>query len=353
VNQILPQLTATVLQLFSMTKLVTGIACLQLIEHGQLSLDDVDLITTKLPELASQPILLPGLETTPRTRPLTLRHLLTHTSGLAYAFSSPLIEEWAARVSPRASVDALVQPLVFEPGSHYKYSIGIDWAGVLVERVSGLSLEEYFHKNIFGPCGLTTDDITFLPTPGVKARLASMYGRDDDGKVVPSDGLRAVQDWTPEDVTLRLGGAGLLGTADAYLTFLSHLLACRDVDGILTRASFATLFTSALPSRDSEFGAQIYKDVGEIVSNEGLTAPQFTSGEALGHSVGLMLLEAPNPAGRHAGSGFWSGAARTRFWIDPEAGIAAFCGTQMVELDWGAFAQIVSEFEDIVYKELQ
>lgn len=352
-----------VLQLFSMTKLVTSIACIQLAEKGLVRFDDPAVIEKHLPELWAVPILVSvsddgEVRTRPRTKPITLRHLLTHTAGLAYSFASPLLAKWEAAtnapgwLTKGADVAAITQPLVFEPGTDYTYSIALDWAGLLVVRVTGQTLEDYFHDHIFGPIGISRDDITFLPSDKIRHRMTDLYTRDPNtGKVILATPQRPIQEWNPEDIDVQMGGAGLLGTAKAYLTFLSNILKCKDQDGFISRNTFELLFTNALPERDSEYGPAIYKSLGAMADFEGIK--QLADGTKVSHSLGLMLFETDGLHGRKAGTGCWSGAARTRFWIDPVSGIVGFCGTQIFDVDWIHFAKVVDEFETEVYKVLQ
>lgn len=313
-----------------MTKPITSIACLQLIEKGDLSADDPSYIEKYLPELWSQPILT-GFDgdtpiTTPRKTPLTLRHLLTHTSGLTYYFMSPLMAKWEqvnshpSWLAKNAGPESLAQPLMFEPGTAYQYGISLDWAGVLVTRVTGQTLEDYFHQHIFGPSGLTPSDISFYPTEDIKSRLMQGYARAEDGSLEPTPGIRDPFPLTPEDIGLHLGGAGLLGTAKAYMAVSSEILAAKDGKSkVISKQVYDGLFTNAFPPRGE---TTAYEDLGKMLIFEGVTEEQFTSGEAVGHSLGLCLWTADSVDGQKAGSGFWGGAARTRFWIDPKSDIA-------------------------------
>jgi CubicO group peptidase (beta-lactamase class C family) len=223
-----------------MTKLVVSVACLQLAERGLVKFDDPALIEKHCPELVAMPIL-EGFDdnnkpiTRPRTKPLTLRRLLTHTSGLAYGFD-PVQARWdKATGAPvwgaHATVEAFTTPLHFEPGTKYNYSTGIDWAGILVWRVTGKTLEEYFNENIWKPCGIT--GMSFYPTEDIKKHLMGMTGRYQ-GKLVPYPGPRDLQKLNPEDIGVLAGGAGLLGTVKGYVTFLQHILKCKDQPGLIT-----------------------------------------------------------------------------------------------------------------------
>ena len=359
----------TTLQLFSMTKLVTSVACLQLAERGLVSFDDPEVINKHLPELVSLPILegytskeadaKPILKE--RTRPITLRNLLTHTSGEAYNFLSPLQTQWEQEnkhpqwTTPGADpVKPFCTPLLFEPGSRFMYSTGIDWAGVLVWRVTGQTLEEYFDEHIFRPCGTTT--LSFRPHQHIKDHLMGMCVRGKDGKLIVNPGLRDIPNTNPEDVTCFSGGGGLLGTAKDYLGFLTHLLRCQDKPGLISPDSFKLLFTNALPPRDGDH--TVYQDLGLFLSMIGgaMNGGGDPEGKQSGHSLGMGINIVPGPNGRPAFCGFWGGAATTMFWMDPTTGIVTFCGTQLIgspEYPNTAFNNLYAEFERAVYAGLQ
>jgi CubicO group peptidase (beta-lactamase class C family) len=324
-----------------MTKLATSLACLQLVERGALSLDDPSYIKKHLPELWALPILT-GIEDDgteikiSRTQPLTLRHLLTHTCGLAYEFAHPLEMQYAAKhraksmITPNATVAELARgsPLLFEPGTAFAYGPGSDWAGILVQRASGLGLGEYFDKHIFGPVGIREGELTFYPTPEVKSRLMHMCGRTENGTgdVVRSRGWRNVAALETSDIGVPSGGAGLLGSLDAYLTLLRHVLGCRNPGGIITPQTWQLLFTNALPARTPATEEPHYESLGGLVALFGENTPLLCSGEGVGHSLACGVNTADSPHGRRAGSGFWLGAAQSHYWIDPATGIVVSVG---------------------------
>src|SRR5438067_6595261 len=176
----------TVFWIASMTKAITSVAAMQQVEQGTLQLDEP--LGRLLPDLAS-PQVLEGFDEqgAPRLRaakrPITLRHLLTHTAGFTYDIWNPDM----GRYQEHAGVPGVIEcknvtlrtPLVFDPGERWDYGINIDWAGKAVEAVSGQSLEEYFKANIFGPLGMR--DSGFVLGPDQRARLASMHARQPDG----------------------------------------------------------------------------------------------------------------------------------------------------------------------------
>jgi CubicO group peptidase (beta-lactamase class C family) len=181
----------TVFRIASMTKAITSVATMQLVEQGKLSLDgpvpDID------PALA-RPQVLDGFDASgaprlrPAKRPITLKHLLTHTAGFVYEMWNANAKRYvdATDTPPVMSgrLAALRRPLAFDPGDRWEYGINIDWAGRLVEAASGMSLDDYFREHIFGPLGMS--DTGFVPTPEQQRRRASVHQRHPDGSLVPS-----------------------------------------------------------------------------------------------------------------------------------------------------------------------
>src|SRR3954468_17022093 len=202
----------TVFRIASMTKAITSVATMQLVEQGKLSLDapvpDID------PALA-RPQVLEGFDASgapmlrPAKRPITLKHLLTHTAGFVYemwnADAKRYVEATGTPPVLSGRVAALRRPLAFDPGDKWEYGINIDWAGRLVEAASGMSLDAYFREHIFGPLGMS--DTGFVPTPEQQTRRASVHQRQPDRSLVAQP-LPAVS--TPEFFA---GGGGLSSTA--------------------------------------------------------------------------------------------------------------------------------------------
>ena len=177
----------TVFWIASLTKAVTSVAALQMVERGLVTLDEP--LGAKLPGLAA-PRVLTGFDadgkpvTAPATLPVTLRALLTHTAGFGYEFFSDELARYAAgRTTPSGWADEPDSPLLFEPGERWQYGIGVDWAGRLVETLSGQTLDAYMAANIFGPLGMTST--SFFPDAALAARKASVHQRQPDGGVAP------------------------------------------------------------------------------------------------------------------------------------------------------------------------
>jgi methyl acetate hydrolase len=180
----------SVFRIASMTKAVTSVAAMQLVEQGKLQLDEP--IGKVLPELAA-PRVLEGFDTSgaprlrPAKRPITLRHLLTHTAGFGYEMWNPeLIRYVAASGMPSlmtGKLAALQLPLVFDPGERWEYGINIDWVGRAVEAVAGQPLDTYFRAHIFAPLGMA--DTGFVPSADQASRLVRVHRRGMDGSLEP------------------------------------------------------------------------------------------------------------------------------------------------------------------------
>ncbi|TXT10573.1 hypothetical protein VHUM_02078 [Vanrija humicola] len=324
----------TLYQMYSMTKLVTAVAALQLVDEGKLQVDDPAIIEETLPELCAQPILsydADGKEVlTARKNPITLRRLLSHTSGLGYPTLDPRLARWLKEndppvfFNPDSGLKALEVPLLFEPGTSFVYGIGIDWAGVLVERLSGKTLEEYFQERIFRPLGITS--ITFILTQDIIDRLQHVTDRDDEGKLHLAPSLREL---TPHTMEQFHGGDGLYGNAKDYLRFLQAVLASQKPGGIISPESYKWLFEDALPERGGDNTAHqvLHQFLHILPVDHTLLAD---GGKALGFSLSLQLNSVDSALGRKAGSASWGGAAKTLYWLDPVTNLVGICFTQVL-----------------------
>ena len=334
----------TVGMIFSMTKAVTGAAAMQLVERGELDLDapagDV------CPDLADAQVLT-GLEDdgTPQVRPaaspVTLRQLLTHTSGFVYdIWNSDFAAYLAATGKPGVmslQLDALRVPLMFDPGTRWDYGTGIDWAGQMVEAVSGMTLGQYMQANIFEPLGM--HDTGFAPTDAMASRLAGMHARTPDGLV-------AMELTAPENPEFEMGGGGLLSTMFDYARF------CRMVlnDGVLDGNRVMSPETVRLMGTNSMGDLR----VTELVTNNPAFSnnAEFFPGVAKTWGLSFQINAEPAPTGRPAGSLSWAGLANSYFWIDPSNGLGGALMTQILPFADHAALDLFYEFETAIYAEL-
>ena len=164
---------------------------MQLVEQGKLSLDDSGQLYKVLPELAEVKYLNDNHQLEPKQSDITLKMLLTHTAGFGYAFFSEKLRDYRRPIGldevSASQADILSTPLVNQPGSRWEYGINLDWAGIAVERVTGLSLDEYFQKHIFQPLGI--QEISFFPNDEMKRRLVTMHQQEVDGSTRARDHL--------------------------------------------------------------------------------------------------------------------------------------------------------------------
>lgn len=230
--------------------------------------------------------------------------------------------------SPNTPIAAFIQPLAFDPGSHFRYGIGIDWAGIMVTRLSGLDLEAYFKKYIWASCGITS--ITFLPPRNWDEVAMAMTVRDPfhTGPVKLMEGTAMGRPMDPDVIGPNyMGGGGLFGTARDYLAFLRGLLRSADPntpdnERLLKPETFALLFTDSILEAHE---AEIRTDIASMAERQHVHDPAILTegtGRKVGYGPALLINLVDSKFGRKAMSGFWDGAAKTYYWLDPSTGIA-------------------------------
>ena len=340
-----PMTIDTIFWIASMTKAITSTAAMLLVDKGELELDGP--IGTVLPELA-EPQVLEGFSANgePKLRaakrPITLRHLLAHTSGFGYHFlNSSLLRylEKTGTPDPMTCKNASLNlPLSFDPGDGWEYGIGIDWAGKAIERVSGHTLQDYFDENLFGPLGM--QDTAFKLTGERRARFAGMHMRQSDGS------LSRIQFELPQEPEFQMGGGGLYGTVSDYLAFEQMFLR----EG---RANGKTLLeqeTVRLMGRNQIGALQIpkWESVIPSLSNNG----EFCPGMAKKWSLAFMLNTEPVPGGRSADSMAWGGLFNTYYWIDPAKQVAGVIMTQILPFFDSKVVDLFGKFEKAIYAAL-
>jgi CubicO group peptidase (beta-lactamase class C family) len=329
-----------------MTKAITGTAAMQLVEQGRLDLDrpasDVVPALAEVEVLdgfdeAGQPI------TRAPARPITLRHLLTHTAGFAYEiWQEPIIRHQEARGIPgiiSCEEAALGTPLLFDPGERWEYGINIDWAGKMVETVSGQKLGTYMKSNIFEPLGMR--DTAFRITDDMRRRLAKIHQRGDDDRLEPLHDLEI-----PQEPEFEMGGGGLYGTVRDYARFVRMILNQGRADGqqVLKPETVAQMSANQM----GECRVCRLSTAMPTLSNDA----EFFPGMAKTWGLSFMINTERAPTGRNPGSLAWAGLANTYYWIDPTAGVGGVYATQVLPFADARALPLYLEFEKTVYDQL-
>lgn len=319
----------------SMTKPITSVAVMQLVEAGKVKLDEP--AATYLPELAAVQVLDGQTLRAPKT-PVTVRHLLTHTSGFAYEFLNKALLDYVAQkkvASVMAGGDGFLKaPLVLDPGQRWVYGINTDWLGRLVERVSGQTLDAYLRQRVFEPLGMND---TYFNVPQEKqARLLKHHHRLEDGR------LEEDPPSPMAPVVFFSGGGGLYSTASDYLTFARALMA----GGQAGKARILTAESVALMGRN-QIGELERRSAPSLMPQLLKDAPLPGRPDKFGY--GFALNSSALEKGRGANTLSWAGIHNTFFWIDREKGLCAVLMTQMLPfLDDGPKA-VMDDFERAVY----
>ena len=340
-----PMSLDTVVWIASMTKAITATAAMQLVESGKLDLERP--ASDVVPDLAAAKVL-EGFDAagTPRLRapkrPITLRHLLTHTAGYAYEIWQPAIAQYqAATGTPGITTcqnAALTTPLLFDPGDRWEYGINIDWVGKMVEAVSGKKLDRYFQDHIVGPLGMK--DTSFKLSPSQRARLASVHQRDANGTLAP------IEFGLPEEPEFLMGGGGLYGTAGDYLTFAQMIIG----DGSVKGARVLRPETVNLMAQNHIGGLEVgvFKTAIPSLSND----IELFPGMSKKWGLSFLINTQQAPTGRSAGSLAWAGLANTYFWVDRTRRVAGVFLSQVLPFYDATAVDLLVKFETEVYQAL-
>jgi CubicO group peptidase (beta-lactamase class C family) len=344
----LPVAADTLWRIYSMTKPITSVAAMMLVEEGLLELTDP--ISRFIPEFGATRVYVKGSAlkpfTVPATEPIRLWHLLTHTSGLTYGFhhAHPVDEiyrragyEWGVpRDTDLAAACAAWAgfPLVFQPGAEWNYSVSTDVLGRVVEVASGQSLDEFFAERIFGPLGMT--ETTFSAPEQDADRLAALYSPNPEtGQFARNDLMGAAALRKP---TCLSGGGGLVSSAADYHRFTQMLLRGGELDG-----------ERLLGDRTVAFMAQNHLPGGADLEQIG--RPLFAESPMTGMGFGLGFSVVQDPAASKIlsspGEFAWGGAASTAFWVDPVEDLTAMFFTQLLP---SSTHPIRSQLRTLVYQ---
>ena len=336
----------TVFRIASMTKVITSVAAMQLVEQGKLKLEDP--VPNVDPALGS-PQVLEGFDTAgapklrPAKRPITLRHLLTHTAGFSYdiwdASTGRYIKSSGMPARATAKVASIRTPLIFDPGERWEYGVNTDWVGRLVEATSGQPLDAYFRDKIFAPLGMK--DSGYVPSAEQRARQARLHLRQADGSLAPQP-LEAV----PVAGEFWSGGGPLYSTGRDYIEFLQMMLHGGTWKGarILRPETIALMqqnHTGSIP-------AGIMKTQNPGLSNDVDLFP----GAQIRWGLGYMLNLQPGPNGRSAGTVSWGGIFNTYYWLDPAKRVTGLIMTQILPFADQRALRLYGQFESAVYEAL-
>lgn len=336
----------TVVWIASMTKALTATAAMQLVEQGRLALDrPASEVVPALAEVevlegfddAGQPV------TRPPARPITLRHLLTHTAGFAYEiWQEPIIRHQEARGLPgiiSCEERALRTPLLFDPGERWEYGINIDWAGKMVEAVTGQKLGAYMKANIFEPLGMR--DTAFKITDDMRRRLAKIHQRGDDDRLEPLHDLEI-----PQEPEFEMGGGGLYGTIQDYARFVRMILNQGRANG--GRVLKPETVEQMSKNQMGDCRVSVVKSAMPTLSNDA----EFFPGMPKTWGLSFMINTERAPTGRNPGSLAWAGLANSYYWIDPTAGIGGVYAAQVLPFADEKALPLYLAFEKAVYDQL-
>jgi methyl acetate hydrolase len=326
----------------SMTKAITAAAGMQLVEQGKLSLEEP--IGKILPDLAA-PQVLDGFDAKgepklrPAKKPITLRHLMTHTAGFAYnMWNGDMVQYLEKTGTPAVTTcqnAALKTPLMTDPGTRWEYGTNIDFVGKAVEAASGKRLDAYLRDHLFTPLGMS--DTGFKIGEAQRKRLVGMHQRNADGSLTP---IPFELEQEPE---FHMGGGGLYGTAGDYLKFCQMILNKGKGNGNQVLK----------PETVAKMGQN---HIGELNMGKLTSAVAFATNDvdlypdmAMKWGLSFLINTAKTSEGRSPGSLAWAGLANTYYWIDPARDIAGVILMQLLPFADGKCLEAFAGFERGVY----
>jgi methyl acetate hydrolase len=332
-----PMTKDTIFNMASMTKAITSAAIMLLVDEGKLKVDDEvakylpkykdPLVITKFNEADGT------YETRPAKRPITIRHLLTHTSGIGYGFSSPTL----AKIIEKTKKSELDLPLLFDPGESWAYGASTRVLGLVVEAISGQKIDAFLQSRILGPLGMS--DTSYLVPTTKYSRVVAVNARNAGGKFEE----RPIPATIPATVQ---GDGGLYGTASDYGLFLRMLLNRGTLNGkrILSENAVKTMLA---PST----GTVVVKE--QQSSNLALSR-NFPVGAGKDKwGLGFQLAAEQLPNRRSPGSGTWAGIFNTHFFVDPSKEIGVVVMMQTLPFYDEASMKVYAGVEEAVYKNLK
>lgn len=335
-----PMTLDTVFAIYSATKPITATAVLQLVETGRLDLEAP--AKEYIPALGTVEVL-DGYDAagTPilraPKRDITLRMLLTHTAGFGYDFCDPhyrRLAELSGRPRLTDGPETLLTPLLFDPGERWQYGANIEWAGLIVEALTGQRLGTYLREHVLDPLGM--NDTGFSLTGTMGERLATVHQRGADDGLTPAHRTEL-----PPPPTWDRGGGGMYSTALDYARFMRMWLG--DGGGVLRPETVRMASQNAMGA----LKVTMLPGVMSHLSNDA----EFFPGMPKSWGLSFMINDHDAPTGRPAGSLAWAGLANVYFWIDRTTGLAGFWATQILPFVDPAAINGFHVFETAIYRD--
>ena len=332
-----PMTKDTIFNMASMTKPVTSVAIMMLVDEGKLKLDDE--VAKYLPKW-KDPVVISkfneadaSYETRPARRPITIRHLLTHTSGIGYGFASPML----TKIMEKTKKAELDLPLLFDPGDSWAYGASTRVLGHVVEAISGQKIDAFLQARILGPLGM--NDTSYLVPTTKYPRVVAVNARNESGKFEE----RPMPATLPAQVQ---GDGGLYGTAGDYGLFLRMLLNRGTLNGkrILSEQSVKAML-------EPNSGSVVVKEQQSANLSLSRNFPVGAGKDKWG--LGFQLAAEKLPNRRTPGSGTWAGIFNTHFFIDPSREIGVVVMMQTLPFYDDASMKVYSGVEEAVYKNLK
>jgi CubicO group peptidase (beta-lactamase class C family) len=337
-----PMTADSVFWIASMTKAITTAAGMQLVEQGKLALDEP--IGKVLPDLAS-PQVLEGFDAKgePKLRaakkPITLRHLMTHTAGFCYhLWNGDMVSYLEKTGTPEITScknAALKTPIMTDPGTRWEYGTNIDFVGKAIEAVSGKRLDAYLRDHMFTPLGMT--DTGFKLGDAQRKRLVGMHARGEDGA------LASIPFELEQEPEFHMGGGGLYGTAADYIKFTQMILNKGKGNGnqVLKPETVAMMGQN---------------HIGDLTMGKMTTAVAWATndvdlypGMVKKWGLSFLINTAKTPEGRSPGSLAWAGLANTYFWIDPARNVSGVILMQLLPFADNKCLEAFAGFERGIY----
>ena len=334
----------TIFRNASLTKALATVGALQLVEQGRLELEAP--VESILPEFGELQVLEGFDGDSPRLRApaskATIRQLMTHTSGCGYSFTNENLHryfELTGLPNPVMGFKAgLKAPLVRDPGTRWEYGVSVDWLGLVVEAVSGSTLDVYLAEHLFGPLGM--HETNFSPTPEQSERMIDISFRGPDGKLVP------LPVELPTEAEWAAGGHGSCGTIGDYGRFIRAMLGNGELDGerVLDEETVKLAFSDQL--RGVPLPEEM-KSADPLMTND---VPVLPVPQAWG--LGFHLVEVDVPGMRSRGTGDWAGLFNCFYWIDRSAGVGGVLMTQVLPFFDAKIIQTLLGLEVATYSHL-